>query len=544
VDSLPVDRAPTEPSPKARTSFWLGGVLILGSAIAGAGVTAVRPFVPHGSGADEPFGLAARVARLFGGALPSSAGRLVLPLGIAMMLGAYLFALRLLSRRDDAASFRGILGVAAVAAIPFILSDVLLSPDVYMYAVQGRLWAVYGESPFAVYPALHGGDPFLGLIPREWAFSLPVYGPMWQLICAAVTWLGHRASDSIALTLLLFKLVALGSHLGSTAVIGVILRRLGSPRIALGMLAFGWNPLLLAESAWNAHNDAALLLLLLVAFLLAIRGRPAAGMVPLIASLLLKWVTAAVLPLYLLCWLRGARSPGAAKRMILSAVATSVLTVLGILLPLFVVAGRVSAEPIVVPLHAQAFHHFTNSSLAHVVVTELASRRGMPYVPPGVALRNAYRPVMEAYAATGRIELSRALYSPPDRTESIVRLLALAISLLFGLRALWRVRDPESLLEQTALVLFVYVAISAVWFQAYYLTWVLGPACLLAGRRLFWAAIMLSVTAWARYLGDGHMLGALGVRFHPLLTFLPPLLWLGLGALRARVQEIRVRGLR
>src|SRR5262249_12008603 len=104
------------------------------------------------------------------------------------------------------------------------------------------------------------------------------------------------------------KLLAVFSHLGSVAVIWSVAQRRGLRQPLACTIAYAWNPLILTETAWNAHNDVVMLLLLCLSALCYVRGRPLLGLVLLSLSILTKWVSALALPFYFLLLLRAAGS--------------------------------------------------------------------------------------------------------------------------------------------------------------------------------------------------------------------------------------------
>src|SRR5438105_2871530 len=111
-----------------------------------------------------------------------------------------------------------------------------------------------------------------------WNTQPSAYGPVWVGISCLLQWLvlpfGVQTLLPLLMALRLFGLVA---HLCSTLLIwsisGHIQRQQGQRDLQkriLATFAFAWNPLLLLEACVNAHNDVALLLLILLAIWLLV----------------------------------------------------------------------------------------------------------------------------------------------------------------------------------------------------------------------------------------------------------------------------------
>ena len=186
----------------------------------------------------------------------------------------YLLALRLLPQRI---SYRYILSSTLLLGLLCVLMPVVVSTDVFSYIAYARLGVIYHLNPLTSLPTAIRQD--LVYPNLSWYTQPSAYGPTWTLITCFFQWLaltfGHR---SIVIMVLALRIVALVSHLGSTGVIwsisGHMQRRFGSisREKRLGTtLAFAWNPLLLFEAGVNAHNDATLLLCILLSLWFLVR---------------------------------------------------------------------------------------------------------------------------------------------------------------------------------------------------------------------------------------------------------------------------------
>lgn len=148
--------------------------------------------------------------------------------------------------------------------LPLIFTYPINATDIFRYFVRGRVTAFYGESAFAVPPSAFPGDPFLPLA-GQWATATSPYGPLWERLAATVTVLSGQV---LLPGLLIFKSVAVVSHLG----VGYLIWRAGEKwsnrQQAAATLLWLWNPALLYMFVMDGHNDALMIFWLALAYLL------------------------------------------------------------------------------------------------------------------------------------------------------------------------------------------------------------------------------------------------------------------------------------
>ncbi|HEY86072.1 MAG TPA: hypothetical protein G4N96_13275, partial [Chloroflexi bacterium] len=98
----------------------------------------------------------------------------------------------------------------------------------------------------------------------------------------------------------LLKAIAILSYGVSIFLIGAILAELRPQWKMTGMLAFAWNPLVLLETAQNGHNDMLMATLMLASLWALVKGKHAWVMPLLAMSVLVKFMTVLVAPLFAL----------------------------------------------------------------------------------------------------------------------------------------------------------------------------------------------------------------------------------------------------
>ena len=249
---------------------------------------------------------------------PTLAAGLLYALLLTALYAVYLIAVGRVARRGLPARWRAwpllpvLLG--GLLALPLLFAYPINATDVYRYVIRGRVASVYGQSPFVAPPSTFIGDPFMPLA-GEWAGETSPYGPLWEIVAAGVTAI---SGDNLLLGVWLFKLLALVCFLAGAAVIWAAADE--RPGRAAAALLWAWNPALLLTFALNGHNDALMLLWLLLGYWVGRRGRPAAGFLLMCLAALTKPVAALVLPVFFIAAWRALSDGRARARFTLIAV--------------------------------------------------------------------------------------------------------------------------------------------------------------------------------------------------------------------------------
>lgn len=198
---------------------------------------------------------------------------LLLGLMFVGMITIYGLIVALVIRRATAGSWKWLwffLGGTLLFGVTLLFLPRLFSDDVFTYMFSGRILAIYKADPMNTIPLQFPEDPYL-----IWVINGPettnIFGPLWLSIAALLASL----SNSPVITLLLFKGLALLSHLLNCLLVWAILGKLSPGRQVLGTLLYAWNPLILIELAGSGHSEGVLLtLLLLVIWLHLQKGGP------------------------------------------------------------------------------------------------------------------------------------------------------------------------------------------------------------------------------------------------------------------------------
>jgi alpha-1,6-mannosyltransferase len=183
--------------------------------------------------------------------------------------------------------------VFTIALVPALPS---LSIDIYSYLARGYLQAELGQNPYLVGARAVGPTPFgRELAQYGWQPIHPVspYGPVVTYLDRAVV----AAVRNVRLQILLLKAVAATAFLASAGVIWIMLGRVKPDRQLLGTLAFLWNPMVIWELAGEGHNDALMILFVLLALALIVQQRHISGMTMMALAVLTKYLPLMLVPL-------------------------------------------------------------------------------------------------------------------------------------------------------------------------------------------------------------------------------------------------------
>jgi hypothetical protein len=271
----------------------------------------------------------------------------------SMVLSLIAYAVALRQTRglgDDLRAGVIVAGVAAALSLTAVLGLPNLDTDVYLYTLYARVVAVHGSNPYMVVPANFLDDPFVSLTP--WIYVTSLYGPAWIFVSLLVE---RMAGDDPVRALFAFRLTLFGCGFVTLPVIWHIAGQVNPRYRVAGLVAWGWNPIVVMYGPQKL--DTFLTLLVLLGILAWVEQRRSLSLVALTAATLTKVVAA---PLLAVCLLAITLRPGA-RVLLLSMgflVAIGALAVLPVsiytprrilflpgLLAVVLIAGRMAVNP-------------------------------------------------------------------------------------------------------------------------------------------------------------------------------------------------------
>ncbi|HYP39668.1 MAG TPA: hypothetical protein VEX13_04840 [Chloroflexia bacterium] len=358
-----------------------------------------------------------------------------------------------------------ITGWAAVFSISMIFMYPVGAADIFDQIFRARLLTEYGLNPFTTLPSSIAGDPFQPFV--AWRGDASPYGPVWETLAGGASWLG---GDSLWNNLILFKLLVVVAYGVSVALTYGILRAHKPDWALRGTLFFAWNPLVIFEVAGNGHNDAIVVTFLLAAVYLFVLAKRWAVLPALMAGALTKFVPVLLVPVAAAAIWRDRVRVGRHSS-----------------------TEEYEGGPPRSHVSLSSFEAFYNLAIGGVIALGLA-----------VVLYAPFWTGFQSIGALGRQSLFTAsipkvaldvlindlgMQSVREQAlaESIVRTAALALVgvVTLGL-ALWvfRQRNANTMRARQALVgrtlvafyeiIFVYLAFAALWFQPWYLLWLVA----------------------------------------------------------------------
>ena len=181
----------------------------------------------------------------------------------------YLLALR---RLPGSISWRFIKRSTLLIGCLYVLIPVVTSPDLFSYIAYARMAVLHNLNPLTTIPTAIQTDPVYKYI--FWVDQPSAYGPTWAIVTSFLQGLLVVFRNTYIMPMVLaLRIAGLVMHLISTRLVWLISGQFqqlnGKPALATrtrirATLAFAWNPLLLLEACVNAHNDAMLVVFVLL----------------------------------------------------------------------------------------------------------------------------------------------------------------------------------------------------------------------------------------------------------------------------------------
>ena len=187
----------------------------------------------------------------------------LLGLTLLGLLATYAYGIHCVSHHSEGEMQRRhwlyiLLGGTLLFSLTLLIQPMLFSDDVFTYIFSGRIFTIYHANPFNTAPLQFPADPYLRWVVA--GHDAPnLYGPLWYYVSSLLVNIGGNNQLG---TLLLFKGLAVLSHVINVVLVWSILDHIAPKRRVLGTLLYAWNPLILIELAGSGHSEGVLLFLL------------------------------------------------------------------------------------------------------------------------------------------------------------------------------------------------------------------------------------------------------------------------------------------
>ena len=163
------------------------------------------------------------------------------------------------------------------------------SYDLFNYLATARVTFLHRENPYLIMPIEIPNEPMLEFMHA--ANKTALYGPVWILLTA----LPHFAGmGHLFLTIFTFKFLMALFYLVLLWLIWQL-----SNKNPWALAFFGLNPLVTIQTLVDGHNDVVMMALVLLAFYLLKKRRFCLAMASLLSSILIKFATLFLLPVFI-----------------------------------------------------------------------------------------------------------------------------------------------------------------------------------------------------------------------------------------------------
>jgi hypothetical protein len=204
--------------------------------------------LPHGV---RPLGLFAWISRaLHLSSLTPVAFSLVAQAAVLLAVAGFLLLLRECWRGNVA--LRTVVTTAIVFQGIAVAMPLILSHDVYSYALYGRIASVHHANPYLIPPSHFPGDSFYPFVSHEWRGVTSLYGPAFVHLAALLT----KVIRSPGGLILAFKGLSGAASLAAMFVTIGVARRVAPRRAAFAGALIGINPLVIFDVVGGGHMDA------------------------------------------------------------------------------------------------------------------------------------------------------------------------------------------------------------------------------------------------------------------------------------------------
>jgi hypothetical protein len=183
----------------------------------------------------------------------------------------------------------------AAFGVIFLFAPGVMSQDIFLYAMYGRMASIYNVNPCVVSPTAYTTDIFHVFL-LDKGLGVAHYGPLWIDMTLPVVLI---ARASVANILFGFRLLGFIFYMANAMLIWVILTKLKPEMRISGVVLFAWNPLVLLTGVSEAHYEIVVITFLLLGALLFQRRSFLLSWVFLLLATLLNMFCLLLLPFFL-----------------------------------------------------------------------------------------------------------------------------------------------------------------------------------------------------------------------------------------------------
>lgn len=180
---------------------------------------------------------------------------LAIVLNLIILFLAYL----IFFKRIKEISFKNLFILSVIINLFLWLIWPIAATDIFCYLYQGRILAIFKQSPYLATYQNFSSDIFFNFLKNSWSNYISPYGPIFNLLSAFFAFIFKK---NIIITLWSLKLFFILINI----INGYLIYKISSQKISFFLYAF--NPLILFELAINGHNDSVFIFFVLIALFL------------------------------------------------------------------------------------------------------------------------------------------------------------------------------------------------------------------------------------------------------------------------------------
>lgn len=203
----------------------------------------------------------------------------------------YFFLLRQVQKKQI--KIRQMWGIVLIASGILLFSYNAFSYDLFNYIFDAKIITHYGQNPYLHKALDYPGDPMLSFM--HWTHRVYPYGSAWLLLTVPLSFIGLQF---FLPTLILFKVLIVGSYIGTVYYIQKISQKLFNNNSLLITTFFALNPLVIIESLVSAHNDIVMMFFAVLAMYLLVEKKYITSVLILLVSIGIKFATALLIPIF------------------------------------------------------------------------------------------------------------------------------------------------------------------------------------------------------------------------------------------------------
>lgn len=202
------------------------------------------------------------------------------------LFGFYFFLLRLVRQKKVSVSYVKKLIILSAVILTFSY-PAMLSYDIFNYVTTAKVTYFYHENPYLVMPNEFKNEPYNSF--TRATNKVALYGLSWIVLSAIPQTIGM---NSFLSTLFLFKVLVGVFYLGTSYLIYKMSKSI------YAVVFFAFNPLVLLETLVSGHNDVVMIFFALLSFYLLSTRKTGFSILSMIVSILVKFSTLFLLPVW------------------------------------------------------------------------------------------------------------------------------------------------------------------------------------------------------------------------------------------------------